>query len=441
MATLKEKFRMARSSEVVKLPYLVLATLILLTIGTTYLFYQSARGKDSARFSSEVQRIQTALETRLGLYVALLKSGRGLIESNPNLTRRDFAQFVNNLELSKHYAGVQGIGYTKLVKPEGREALIQKMRAEGFPNFKMFPDAETDFRTAIIYLEPLDERNRQAVGFDMASEANRREAMERARDTGAAAASARVTLLQEVDQNVQHGFLIYLPVYSTGLAPSTLEERRGNLDGFVYSPFRAGNFLSEIQLITNTGHIEVKIYDGEFDSQNLLAQTQTPEDEAAAPPINEDFSAISKLDIGGRNWIIVYETNPAFHQQSSIGWTPIIFLCGMAFSFLLFGMTYWESSARARIQAIASELLDSEQQKRKLLVKEQEARMAAESANLAKDEFISVVSHELRTPLNAIAGWTTILKTNHLSEEKQEFALGKIEKNLRLQADLVDDLL
>lgn len=441
MASLREKFSRARSSEVVKLPYLVLATLILLTIGTTYLFYQSARGKDAARFSSEVQRIQMALDTRLSLYVALLKSGRGFIESNPNLTRREFANFVNNLELSKHYAGVQGIGYTRIVTPEGRDALVERMRAEGFPDFRIFPDAESDFRTSIIYLEPFDDRNRQAIGFDMASEASRREAMERARDAGEAAASARVTLLQEVGENVQSGFLIYLPIYSNGAAPSTLEEKRQSLQGFVYSPFRAGNFLSEIQDITDTGDIEVKIYDGELTPQNLLAQSPVAENEAAPPPINEDFSAINKLDVGGRDWTVIYETNPAFHQQSSIGWTPVIFLSGMAFSFLLFGMTYWESSARAKIQTIAGELLDSEQQKRKLLVKEQEARMAAESANMAKDEFISVVSHELRTPLNAIAGWTTILKTNHLTEEKRKFALGKIEKSLRLQADLVDDLL
>jgi signal transduction histidine kinase len=60
---------------------------------------------------------------------------------------------------------------------------------------------------------------------------------------------------------------------------------------------------------------------------------------------------------------------------------------------------------------------------------------------VTKDEFISVVSHELRTPLNAIAGWTRILNSDDLSTNTKSLALQKIEKNLRLQTNLVEDLL
>src|SRR5688500_493801 len=69
------------------------------------------------------------------------------------------------------------------------------------------------------------------------------------------------------------------------------------------------------------------------------------------------------------------------------------------------------------------------------------ARLTAEKANATKDEFIAVVSHELRTPLNAIAGWTRILKTDTLSENTKDLALSKIEKNLRTQTRLVEELL
>ena len=66
-------------------------------------------------------------------------------------------------------------------------------------------------------------------------------AMTRARDSGRAAASGRVTLKQEIHQDKQAGFLLYLPVYRGGRVPATLEERRERLEGFVYSPFRAGD--------------------------------------------------------------------------------------------------------------------------------------------------------------------------------------------------------
>jgi signal transduction histidine kinase len=104
-------------------------------------------------------------------------------------------------------------------------------------------------------------------------------------------------------------------------------------------------------------------------------------------------------------------------------------------------MTYWEASARIKLQKTAADLFETEQQKQGLLEKEQAARLSAEQANRTKDEFIAVVSHELRTPLNAIAGWTRILRTGDLSDNTKKLALEKIEKNLRSQTKLVEDLL
>src|SRR5947209_9679766 len=77
-----------------------------------------------------------------------------------------------------------------------------------------------------------------------------------------------------------------------------------------------------------------------------------------------------------------------------------------------------------------------------LLLREQEARALLEEANRSKDEFLATVSHELRTPLNAILGWTRMLRTGALEgEEKLRRALETIERNARVQTQLVDDIL
>jgi PAS domain S-box-containing protein len=65
----------------------------------------------------------------------------------------------------------------------------------------------------------------------------------------------------------------------------------------------------------------------------------------------------------------------------------------------------------------------------------------AEEANRAKDEFLATVSHELRTPLSAILGWTRLLRGGALSPEKQSRALETLDRNARVQARLVEDLL
>ncbi|WGV28863.1 hybrid sensor histidine kinase/response regulator [Halotia branconii] len=81
------------------------------------------------------------------------------------------------------------------------------------------------------------------------------------------------------------------------------------------------------------------------------------------------------------------------------------------------------------------------QQRAHLLELEQIARAKAESANRIKDEFLAVLSHELRTPLNAILGWSKLLQNRRLEPAKISQALATIERNAKLQVQLIEDLL
>ena len=121
----------------------------------------------------------------------------------------------------------------------------------------------------------------------------------------------------------------------------------------------------------------------------------------------------------------------------------------------LLGMvsTHWRSRHRlndCQLRSLdllarqAADLIEQHQtaaERKQLLERERTARAAAEKANRIKDDFLSILSHELRTPLNPILGWTNLLQSKRLAQAQTQRALDSIERNVKLQAQLIDDLL
>src|SRR5687768_8664713 len=101
-------------------------------------------------------------------------------------------------------------------------------------------------------------------------------------------------------------------------------------------------------------------------------------------------------------------------------------------------------AARLHVEELSryiSELQRSEEARGQLLVRAERARAEAEAANRIKDEFLATLSHELRTPLTSLLGWSSVLREARRDEKVLNQGLEAIDRNARVQAQLIDDLL
>lgn len=311
----------------------------------------SAEIKDQERFRNIVERSQRAIQVRIETYIASLRGAAALFAAAGEVDRKTFQTYVSHLDLQKSHPGIQGIGFTKRIEPDQAARVAAEARKE-LPGFKIWPDTPRDEVHAILYLEPLDRRNRAALGFDMFTEPVRRAAMARARDTGLPSASGKVTLIQEIDAEKQAGFLIYLPVYEGGGVPETLEARRRKLKGFVYSPFRADDLLVGIFGAETNPRVDFDVYDGpEPHPDRLLYRSN----KAGPRPKRPRFNAATPLDVWGASWTLAFTTRPQFDLGSGKGVARPIFIAGTLVSFLLFAVTRSQVKAKGAADRNAAE--------------------------------------------------------------------------------------
>lgn len=331
--------------------WVVLAISLLTTLAGWYVADQHAQVRARERFDHEVELARLAIAKRMQEYQNALRGGIGLFRASDVVTRKDWHDYVATLELETYWPGIQGMGFSLMVAPSDLESHQQNLRIEGFADYSVYPKGIREQYSAIVYLEPFAGRNLRAFGFDMFSEPVRRAAMERARDTGTAAVSGRVTLVQETGEDVQQGFLMYLPVYRAGARIDTEEERRAAILGFVYSPFRVRDLMRGI-LGDGPPGLEFSIYDDREIKAEALLYDSRGSAPAGARQRQAALSTVRHIELPGRYWTVSFESSPTLEQEIGSTQPAVVAVAGVAVDLLLFAIIL--TLARQRRQAATS---------------------------------------------------------------------------------------
>jgi signal transduction histidine kinase len=238
--------------------------------------------------------------------------------------------------------------------------------------------------------------------------------------------------VQEIDADIQVGFLMYLAHYGRGGVPATVEERRVALAGFVYSPFRMGDLMEGI-LGRALPDIHLEIFDGdEMWAGSLMYDSQS----AASVPTQAKglvLTDTAHLSIYGHTWTARLTMLPVFSVSSGEDRPLIILVSGGLISLLFFGVLWSFASTQARAEALAREMTNT---------LDYHAQELARS-NAELEQFAHVASHDLQEPLRAVAGCVQLLQQRYqgqLDSRADTLIAHAVDGAVRMHT-LINDLL
>ncbi|MBC2778455.1 CHASE domain-containing protein [Parasphingopyxis marina] len=388
------------------------------------------------RFAHSADMAVTSVENRIDMQMTLLRGTAGLFHSSDSVTAQDFETFVDWLDLEHNYPGVLGVGFAAAAPDrETLSALAAERQPDRAIANEAWPLGDRAAYSTILYLEPQNVRNAEAIGFDMMSEETRRAAMMRAARTGETIMSGRVELVQEIDSEKQPGFLIYTPLYSDDTAART-----GTPYGWVYSPLRAHDMFREVFPENAHADLAVSIYDGPVAPENLLFRSSQETGDRR-------YRRITTLTLAGHEWTIEAVALPSF-AQSTTSFLPWVVGFGGALVALLLAILFDQQvRAAARIEEKVSQRTAELNAANTRLHEEVAARAKAETEVMQMQRMESLgqltggIAHDFNNMLAVVMGNLELARLNVSNPERLEKLIHRATIGALRASDLTQRLL
>jgi signal transduction histidine kinase/CheY-like chemotaxis protein len=388
-------------------------------------------------FERQASDAKHVMEMRVISYFNVLYGLAALFSKSSPLSRAEFLQYVEALDVPRRYPGIWGFSFAELVPHEAKarfEARVRRdtsVRPEGYPDFAIKPPGERSEYFVMSYVAPVRTGIEFAFGLDMFSNprssnlAAVKEAYRVARDSGKPTTSG-------AQINIGQGDAMALPmrlaVYRRGMPLETVAQRRAAYLGAVGAGFLVRELMQGVLDESTLRYLRFRLYDagpasrytGAARAQRPLFDSRDLAMPSDADPGNAFFETTLPMEFAGRTWEIHFNAP----RSALIGGTdralPWLALGGgLLISGLLFAIFYSLAAAAERVEV---------------------ARREAVSANIAKTKFLAAASHDLRQPMQALSMYASVLE-ERVREAGALRVVRGIELSVRTLEQLFDSLL
>ncbi|MCR6631856.1 MAG: CHASE domain-containing protein [Magnetospirillum sp.] len=327
---------------------MVLVVGLLLTVAGWLATRQWVASEAGAVQERRVEELNGLVRQRVSLYEQALNATAAFIRIAQPARIRDWEAFVDRLGIATNYPGIAALAYAPVIHRTDAELFVAEARADGLPDFRLWPSADPEVMVPNRFTAPLNADNRRALGYDMYQDPLRRAAMDAARDSGTTAITAKILLKIDADEGGEAAFIAYAPVYAQGAVLDTVEQRRAALQGFTLAPIRVPSLVSFVAEQVAPDAV-VRIYEGSNPQQGGLLHVS---------PGYQSVERWWRRDIRffDRPWTMFYGFRPQAGrlQDRALPW--VVLVLGGAVSILLAGMVRSLVNARGYALALAADM-------------------------------------------------------------------------------------